>query len=222
MAEISKIILPSGSTYDLKDAVARKFMSGAIYLCGATTTPLSDNSATPTSVVLPDARTIRGVDYAAGASYSPVSGDAFFQDSKEYVWDGARWHKFGDVSGLGELGELAYKDYGSVTVELSGQVSAPTISVESEGATTTIKNPTAQTVVTDIAPANAAATTAEGELVYCSVSGEALTLKKFVKSTGASITTEDKTVKTGDASYSATASTFSTGEQTFSVSFGNN
>lgn len=219
MAEISKITLPSGSTYDIKDAVARKVVSGVIYICGTTTTQLADLSETPKTVIIPDARTIRGVDYAAGSSYNVVAGDAFFQDKKEYVYDGAKWNKFGDVDGLGAL---AYKDFGNVAVSMTGQVAAQTISLASSGTTTTIKNPTSKTVVTDIAPANSSAATAEGELVYCSVSGETLTLKKFVKSTGASITTEDKTVKTGDGTYSASASTFSTGEFTFPVTFGSN
>lgn len=30
MAEISKITLPSGNTYDLKDAVARQMISGGV------------------------------------------------------------------------------------------------------------------------------------------------------------------------------------------------
>lgn len=284
MAEISKITLPSGSTYDIKDAVARKVAAGVIYICGTTSTTLTDDSSTPTTVTIPEARTIRGESYAAGASYTPVSGDAFFQDEKEFVWDGAKWHKFGDVSGLGEL---AYKDNGSVTFTPSGSVSlsgisdtavhattsadastpdytpsgtvgkptltkgtvtssgtftpsgsvsvastenktatvapaasgdatytpagsvaAPTISVSSAGATTTIKNPTSKTVVTDMSVADASSTAATGELVYCSVSGETLTLKKFVETTGASISTTDTTVKTGDASYTATAPSF--------------
>lgn len=47
-------------------------------------------------------------------------------------------------------------------------------------------------------------TTATGELVYCSVSGTKLSLKKFVETTGASITTSNVTVKNGDAAYEFT------------------
>ena len=49
--------------------------------------------------------------------------------------------------------------------------------------------------------ADPSATAATGELVYCSVSGTKLSLKKFVETTGASISTTSTTVKTGDASY---------------------
>ena len=79
---------------------------------------------------------------------------------------------------------------------------AGSISVGTAGSTTTINNPTSKTVVTDMAVADPSSTTATGELVYCSVSGTKLILKKFVESTGDSITTSSTTVKTGDAAYS--------------------
>lgn len=101
---------------------------------------------------------------------------------------------------------------GSCSVTPSGSISVGTgsanytpagsISVGTAGSTTTIKNPTAKTVVTDMAVADPSSTAATGELVYCSVSGTKLTLKKFVETTGDSITTSNTTVKTGDASYS--------------------
>ena len=101
---------------------------------------------------------------------------------------------------------------GSCSVTPSGTISTGTgtanytpkgsVSVSTAGSTTTIKDPTSKTVVTDMSVADPSATQATGELVYCSVSGTKLSLKKFVETTGASITTENKTVKTGDASYS--------------------
>lgn len=281
MADISKITLPSGSTYNIVDEVARQIASGSVVLCGTTSTTLADQ-ATTSPVVIPSARTIRGVEYAAGASYTPVSGDAFFQNSKEFVFDGTRWNEFGDMSGLGAL---AYKDAGSVTVTPSGSVSvslsatqeeaeiefgagsawapsgtvskpaltkgavtstgtftpsgsvtltgtaaktatvspadsgtatytpagtvsAPTISVATAGATAKINEASSKTVVTDISVDDPSPTTAQGELVYCSVSGNTLVLGKFVGTKGASITTTEKTVKTGDAAYTASAPSF--------------
>lgn len=76
------------------------------------------------------------------------------------------------------------------------------VTVSSAGSTTTIKNPTAKTVVTDMSVSNPSSTTASGELVYCSVSGTKLSLKKLVETTGDSITTSNTTVKIGDPSYS--------------------
>ena len=103
---------------------------------------------------------------------------------------------------------------GTANYTPAGSVAAPTISVSTAGSTTTIKNPTSKTVVTDMSVAAAASGTATGELVYCSVSNETLTLSKFIETTGASITTSNVTVKDGDASYTASAPTFTgTGAQ---------
>ena len=281
MAEISKITLPSGTTYDIKDTVARNLAGGGIQLKGATTTPLTDEATTNPITI-------------NGASYTAVNQDAVFYGKKEFVFDGTMWHEFGDMSGLGDL---AYKDSvsatytpagtvsqptfngatafvahtftgtegnvsvsgtttGSVNVTKgpvsvgataetqdpdytptgtnssssisgsvattynatasgangnftpSGTVSTPTISKATAGSTTTIKNPTSKTVVTDMSVSAPASGTATGELVYCSVSGETLSLSKFIETTGASITTSNVTVKNGDAEYEASQPTF--------------
>lgn len=100
------------------------------------------------------------------------------------------------------------KGTGTANYTPEGSVAAPTISVATAGSTTTIKNPTSKTVVTDMSVADPSATAATGELVYCTVSGTKLSLKKFVETTGDSITTSNVTVKNGDASYSASAPAF--------------
>lgn len=103
---------------------------------------------------------------------------------------------------------------GTANYTPAGTVAAPTISVKTAGSTTTIKNPTSKTVVTDMSVSAAASGTATGELVYCSVSNETLTLSKFIETTGASISTSNVTVKNGDAAYEASAPDFTgTGTQ---------
>lgn len=97
---------------------------------------------------------------------------------------------------------------GTANYTPAGSVAAPKISVATAGSTATVKNPTSKTVVTDMSVADPSSTTATGELVYCSVSGTKLSLKKFVETTGASISTSNLTVKTGDATYSASAPAF--------------
>lgn len=101
---------------------------------------------------------------------------------------------------------------GCATYTPCGSVSAPTISVATAGTTATIHNPTANTVVTQVATVAACSESAAGELVYAAVGGdndETLVLSKFTAATGASIGTDDVTVKTGDASYTASAPDFS-------------
>lgn len=272
MAEISKITLPSGVTYDIKDATARATLSGAIKIKGTTTTALTDEATT-------NPIKINNADYTA------IANDAVFYAKKEYVFDGTKWHEFGDMSGLGAL---AYKNSASTTytpagdvtaptfngtqssvtitatdsttgnyqpkgtvsapaftgesttftgsytpaggVELSnsnktaavspassgtvtytpaGDVSAPTISVDTTGATTTINNPTAKNVMTALVTA-APGTTAPTNAITCySVTGEILMLNQIGYAKADSITTSNVTVKTGDATYTASTPTFS-------------
>jgi hypothetical protein len=97
---------------------------------------------------------------------------------------------------------------GTATYTPGGTVGTPTISVKTAGSTTTIKNPTSKTVVTDMSVATPAATQATGELLYYSIDGETLTLKKIVETTGDSITTSNVTVKNGDAAYQSTQPTW--------------
>lgn len=243
MADISKITLPSGTTYNIKDQRARDLideMSGYTDFLGVTTTALTDGATT-------NPIKINNVDVTA------KKGNIVTYGSAEFIFNGTAWQAFGDLSGLGDL---AFKDTasgsgtvavpktytttvtpttttkyvagsatgggsaskstvtvskaasGTATYTPEGSVAAPTISVKTAGSTTTVKNPTAKTVVTDMAVASPASATATGELVYCSVSNETLTLSKFVETTGASITTANVTVKNGDASYQATAPAF--------------
>ena len=97
---------------------------------------------------------------------------------------------------------------GTATYTPGGSVGTPTISIKTEGSTTTIKNPTAKTVVTDMSVSNPSSTTETGELIYYSVSGETLSLKKIVETTGDSITTAEVSVKDGDATYQSSQPTW--------------
>lgn len=277
MADISKITLPSGVTYDIKDTVAREAAAGGVKYAGVTTTELTDGSSVSQIVV-------------AGETINAENGMLAIYGQKEFIYSTVdnEWHEFGDLS---SLGALAYADTatgsytpagtvsqptfsgtetsvtvtatasgsgnytpagtvsqptfsgsattstgtftpegsvsltnsdvtatvsaagsGEATYTPAGTVGAPTISVATEGTTTTIANPTAATVVTDMAVAAPSSTTATGELVYFEMGtgadSETLILKKLVETTGDSITTSNVTVKTGDAAYEASAPTF--------------
>ena len=111
MAEISKIQLPSGSIYDIKDSVAREMAAGTIHLVeGTCTTPLVDK-ATTNPIIIDD------------ESYTAKKNDAVIYNSKEFVFDGTQWHEFGDLTGLGDL---AFKNSASGTFTPAGTVSQPT------------------------------------------------------------------------------------------------
>lgn len=119
---IKQITLPSGTTYDIEDSVARAAIGGAIIIRGTTTTPLTDEATTNPIII-------------NGDSYTAVANDAVFHEKKEYVFDGTYWHEFGDMSGLGDL---ATKDSASGSFTPQGSVAAPTISVASAGATASV------------------------------------------------------------------------------------
>lgn len=97
---------------------------------------------------------------------------------------------------------------GDATYTPEGTVTAPTISVKTAGATTTIKNPTAVSVVNALAAAAPGAEAPTNAITYYSVTGETLSLYQIGATKTDSITTANVTVKTGDAAYSATAPTF--------------
>lgn len=102
MPDISKITLPSGNTYDIKDAVARDAIAaleGGSYFLGVTTTALTDQATTNPITV-------------GGQSVTAKNGNIVVYGNAEFVFNGTKWFEFGDLS---TLGTLAYKD----TVSLS-------------------------------------------------------------------------------------------------------
>lgn len=112
MAEISKITLPSGVTYDIKDATARAAIAGGTTFLGITTTPLTDGATT--SVIKIDNENINAVN----------GGIAIYQN-KEFIYSTGdnKWHEIGDTT---NLGALAMKDTASASYTPAGSVSQPT------------------------------------------------------------------------------------------------
>lgn len=115
MAEISKITLPSGSTYDIKDATARELISSlgspTNYL-GVTTTEITDGSTTSSIII-------------GGTSHTAKSGDIVAYGNSEFVWSDVekKWREFGST---GSLKALAFKDSASATYTPTGTIAQPT------------------------------------------------------------------------------------------------
>jgi len=182
MADISQITLPSGTTYNLKDTVARQSASGGIKLVGTTTTALTDEATTNPITV-------------NGESYTAVSQDAVFYGKQEFVFDGTMWHEFGDMSGLGDL---ALKDSASGSFTPSGTVSQPTISVGTAGSTGTFA-----TAIETSAPS---ATAPSNPITYYSVQNEVLSLYQIGYSTD-SAKTSDASYEASAPTFTGTAGT---------------
>lgn len=120
MAEISKITLPSGNTYDIKDATARELIAGGLsfnIVWDGTSAPVVANI--PAGVVV----TYNGTDYTGTMAASSADAGTFYLVKSgaspnaydEYVVAGPSggrfWERLGgkDID-LSNLGALAYKD----------------------------------------------------------------------------------------------------------------
>lgn len=79
--------------------------SGGIVLVGETTTALTDEATTNPITV-------------DGQSYTAKPNDAVIYGTKEFLFDGTKWHEFGDLSGL------ASKDIGAMTGYVKAQTGA--------------------------------------------------------------------------------------------------
>lgn len=134
MPDISKITLPSGTTYDIKDAVAREMASA-----GVTFTISTDASNTPKDVEWYKGSTkITGTMVASASTKGifylvPASNQSGKDVYAEYitVLDGATyvWERVGTTDiDLSDLGDLAYKDSASGNFTPAGDVSQPTFS----------------------------------------------------------------------------------------------
>ena len=191
MADISKITLPNGSSYDIKDAAARSdiadiktAITGGVVFEGETSTELTDGSTTSTIVI-------------NSSSITATKGMLVVYGGKEFVFDGTKWIEMGDLSLIGDLG---WKDSASASYTPAGSISAPTISVSSAGSTTTVNS------ITAVGTLPTLTTTVANETLTIAFSQGTLPTK------GA-----DTTVKTGDAAYTATAPSFTGTEATITV-----
>lgn len=192
MADLSKITLPNGTTYNIKDAQARddiesirQSIAGGLSFLGETTTELSDGATTNPITI-------------NGSSITAKKGDLAVYGQKEFLFNGTSWVEMGDLS---LLGALAYKSNASGSFTPSGNVSAPTINVDTAGATTTVNS------ITNVGTLPAFSATVSNEILTLTWDEGTLPTKG-----------ENVTVKTGDASYTASTPTFSGTAGTVTVS----
>jgi hypothetical protein len=113
MADLKRITLPTGTTYNLVDQGARDLIaqieSGSAWI-GVTTTPLTDGATTNPVTI-------------NGESVTAKTGNMVAYGAKEFIFNGTAWQELGDMS---MLGELAYKNSASGSYTPAGTVSKPT------------------------------------------------------------------------------------------------
>lgn len=238
MADISKITLPSGGVYDIKDQGARDLIAELLnyhdYL-GVTSTVLVDGVTTSPDIVI------------AGETVTASTGDVVTANSggqsggEEFIYASIGvWQKFGTLSALGAL---AYKDSATGSYTPAGTVSQPTftgssttstgsftpegtvsqptftgssssVTITSEASESGNYTPAGSVAAPTISVASAGATTTVNSITDV---GTLPTLSTTVVNENLTISFSqgtlptkgsDTTVKTGDASYSASAPAF--------------
>lgn len=158
---------------------------------------------------------------STNATVSPAaSGDATYTPAGSIsgiAWTGSSTTSTGKFTPAGSVTTSnktfavtgsAVPQNGTANYTPAGSVSTPTISVKTAGSTTTIKNPTKQTVAKTVVAAAPGTTAPSNNITYYAVSGETLSLYQLGYTTGDSITTSDVTVKNGDAAYQSSQPTF--------------
>lgn len=116
---ISQITLPTGNTYDIKDAQARAdietikgAVSGGVSFLGITTTAITDGASTSTITI-------------DGKQVSAINGALVIYGDDEFVWSesDSKWHRLGPS---GTFRALAFKDSASGKFTPSGSITQPT------------------------------------------------------------------------------------------------
>lgn len=117
MADLSKITLPSGSIYNLVDALAREdiatiksLITSGMHFLGETTTELEDGSITNPIII-------------GEQEITATAGSIVLQGESEYIFSDTdnKWHLFGDA---GSFRALAFKDSASGDYTPTGSVNA--------------------------------------------------------------------------------------------------
>ena len=108
---ISQITLPSGNTYQIKDAWARDQISAltggsAVVFVGVSTTPLTDGGTERPTI--------------EGSQVTATTGQIYFYGTQEFIYgNDSKWHALGS---LDVLGDLAYVDTAQGSYTPSGSI----------------------------------------------------------------------------------------------------
>lgn len=191
--EISKITLPNGTSYNIKDAQARSdistmqaAISGGVTFVGETTTALTDGATTGTISI-------------GGNDTTAVKGYLVVYSGKEFIFDGTAWIELGDLSAFKAL---AYKDSASASYTPAGTVSQPTFSGSSLTSTGNF-TPSGSVGLTSSDSTSTGAISYISALGTKSFSGTAATIKPKVTAAG-NVTIA--TANTGTANYTPAGS----------------
>ena len=152
MPDISQITLPSGTTYDLKDSVARSAIAGGIGFVFAWTATNYASSTAPSSSVLATIPKDVKVYYNNGAAYSSGTKVASSADLGKFYLIYSKT-QVGDLDVYDEYvaaengGTYSWEKLGDTQIDLSNVVTGVTLNQETTNFVTGYASPTTDTVI---------------------------------------------------------------------------
>lgn len=139
MADISKITLPSGNTYDIKDAVARQMISGGVsFIIAWNGTGTPDASKIPAGVVAGGVTGTLAADSAEAGAFYLVKSD---------TQAGSTLDKYDEYVPVGTSGSKTWEKIGDTQLDLSDVVTGVTLNKQTSSAVTGYASPTTDTVI---------------------------------------------------------------------------
>lgn len=144
MPDISKIKLPSGNEYNIKDAVAREMISGGVsFIIGWDGTSAPDVTKIPEGVVVK----YNGTNYTGTLDAENATAGAFYLVKSATTTSGAPSDSYDEYVPVGEVGSKSWEKIGDTQVDLSDVVTDVSLSKQTDtvigtDATFTITQPT--------------------------------------------------------------------------------
>lgn len=131
MADISKITLPSGNTYDIKDAVAREMISGGVsFIIAWDGTSVPDVTKIPEGVVVK----YNGTNYTGtlDAEDETVQAGAFYLVKSGTTTSGAPSDAYDEYVPVGTTGSKTWEKIGDTQIDLTDVVTGVTLSKQTD------------------------------------------------------------------------------------------
>lgn len=192
MADISKITLPSGNTYDIKDATARQMISGGVSFIIAW-----DGTSTPTVANIPAGVVVsyNGTSYTGALAASDATAGAFYLVKSSTTPSGDVLDIYDEYVPVGSGTNKTWEKIGDTTLNLTDVVTDVTLNKTTDtvigtGATFTVTNPTIANTLYD--------STATGRVgVITAISPTTTNIKATASGTAVSASGDNVTAVTG-------------------------
>lgn len=143
MADISKIKLPSGNEYDIKDATARQMISGGVSFIIAW-----DGTSTPVVADIPSGVVVTygGTDYTGTMTADSAEAGAFYL-VKSATQAGGTLDKYDEYVPVGTTGSKTWEKIGDTQLNLSDVVTGVSLSKQTTDFVTGYASPTSDKVI---------------------------------------------------------------------------